>query len=140
MTKAAVKTIEQTKTDRVRVLDPFKDSRPLWLGLDEEGFRRKVFRIIGDDTVGSQHLRAGVTIFEPGEQCAPHNHPQSEEINVALRGSGIAIDVTAGTEQRFKAHDWIFIPKGHVHIHRNDGDEPLWLLWCYAPPGDLPTR
>jgi oxalate decarboxylase/phosphoglucose isomerase-like protein (cupin superfamily) len=140
MAKAAVKTIEQGKTDRVRILDPFKNSRPLWLGLDEEGFRRKVFQIITDDTVGSQHLRAGLTIFEPGEQCAPHNHPQSEEINVALKGSGIAIDVTAGTESRFKAHDWIFIPKGHVHVHRNDGDEPLWLLWCYAPPGDLPTR
>lgn len=124
----------------VRILDPFADSRPLWLGLDEEGLRRKVFRVINAETVGSAHLTAGLTIFEPGEQCAPHNHPESEEFNVVLRGSGLAIDVTLGTESAFRENDWIFIPKGHVHIHRNTGREPLWLLLCYAPPGELPAR
>lgn len=140
MAKSAVKGIGTRAMQEVRVLDPFKDSRPLWLGLEEEGFRRKVFQIITDETVGSHTMRAGLTIFEPGEQCAPHNHPDSEEFNVVMKGSGVAIDVTAGTKQRFKEHDWIFIPQGHVHIHRNDGDEPLWLLWCYAPPGELPTQ
>lgn len=124
----------------VRILNPFADSRPLWLGLDEEGLRRKVFRVINPETVGAAHLTAGLTIFEPGEQCAPHSHPDSEEFNVVIRGSGLAIDVTLGIESSFRENDWIFIPKGHVHIHRNTGHEPLWLLWCYAPPGELPTR
>ena len=88
----------QTVADSVRVLDPFKDLRQLWLGLEEEGLRRKVFQIITSDNVGSRHLRAGLTIFEPGEQCAPHNHPDSEEFNVAIKGSGLALDITAGTE------------------------------------------
>lgn len=140
MAKAAAKKIEKSKIDKVRILDPFKDSRQLWLGLNEEGLRRKVFQVITADTVGAQHLRAGLTIFEPGERCAVHNHPDSEEFNVALKGSGIAFDKTTGTKQRFVEHEWIFIPKGHFHVHLNDGDEPLWLLWCYAPPGDLPTR
>jgi mannose-6-phosphate isomerase-like protein (cupin superfamily) len=140
MAGTAVRDLEGGLNEGVRVLNPFKDSLPIWLGLGEEGFRRKVFRVIDSETVGSAHLRAGLTIFEPGEQCAAHNHPDSEEFNIALKGSGLAIDQTAGTETRFAENDWIFIPKGHIHVHRNDGNEPLWLLWCYAPPGDLPTR
>jgi putative monooxygenase len=140
MKQSVASRASESVVDSVRVLDPFKDSRQLWLGLEEEGLRRKVFQIITPDTVGSRHLRAGLTIFEPGEQCAPHNHPDSEEFNVAIKGSGLALDITAGTELTFNENDWIFIPAGNVHVHRNNGDEPLWLLWCYAPPGELPKR
>lgn len=139
MTQAAAK-MASGAADRVRILDPFKDSRQIWLGLEEEGLRRKVFEIISAGNTGASHLRAGLTVFEPGEECAPHNHPGSEEINVALRGGGLAIDITAGTELPFKENDWIFIPESHFHAHRNNGSEPLWLLWCYAPPGELPKR
>ncbi len=126
--------------EKIRVMEPFKDSTQIWLGLEEEGLRRKVFRIVDKERVKANNLVAGVTIFEPGERCAAHNHPDSEEINVVLKGGGIAYDETNGTEMRFKEMDWIFIPKGLMHVHFNDCDEPLWLLWCYAPPGELPTR
>ena len=140
MARAAADRGQPSSARGVRVLDPFADSPSLWLGLNEEGLRRKVFRVINSETVGSRNLLAGLTIFEPGEECAPHNHPNSEEINVVLRGTGLAIDVSLGTEIAFKQNDWIFIPKGQFHVHRNTGSEPLWLLWCYAPPGELPTR
>lgn len=126
--------------EKIRILEPFKDSTKIWLGLEEEGLRRKVFRIIDKERVGAGNMVAGLTIFEPGEKCAPHNHPDSEEINIAVKGGGIAYDQTTGSQTRFKEGDWIFIPKGNVHVHENDGDEPLWLMWCYAPPGELPTR
>ena len=126
--------------NKIQILDPFRDAKEIWLGLDEDGLRRKVFRLIDKDLVGSNQMVAGLTVFEPGERCAEHNHPESEEINVAIRGSGIAYDRSAGTEMRFKQNDWIFIPAGNFHVHYNDGSEPLWLLWCYAPPGQLPTR
>ena len=127
-------------TDSVRVMNPFKDCDELWLGLDEEGLRRKVFQVVTPETVGASKMRAGLTVFEPGKRCAPHNHPDSEEINIVIRGEGIAYDKTAGTETRFKENDWMFIRQGNVHVHYNDGDEPLWLIWCYAPMGELPTR
>jgi putative monooxygenase len=38
----------------------------------------------------------------------------------------------------FKAGDWMFIPTGVFHQHVNNGDEPLWLIWMYTPPGELP--
>jgi putative monooxygenase len=139
MPQAAASKIKSLKGG-VRILDPFKDSQPRWLGLEEDGLRRKVFEIVTAESVGSHNLRAGLTIFEPGEECAPHKHPGSEEFNVAIRGSGLALDITAGTELPFKQNDWIFIPADHIHVHRNNGNEPLWLLWCYAPPGELPKR
>ena len=72
--------------NKIQILDPFRDAKEIWLGLDEDGLRRKVFRLIDKDLVGSNQMVAGLTVFEPGERCAEHNHPESEEINVAIRG------------------------------------------------------
>jgi len=35
--------------------------------------------------------------------------------------------------------DFMTIGKGVYHKHINIGNEPLWLVWAYTPPGDLPT-
>ena len=125
---------------KIEHIKAFKDAKQIWLGLDEEGLRRKVFRAVDHEQLGAERMVAGLTIFEPGERCAPHNHPGSEEVNFVVEGSGIAYDIDNGTEFRFSKHDFIWIPDGMMHVHYNDGDEPLLLFWCYAPPGDLPTR
>lgn len=123
---------------KVKILDPFKDAQALWLGLDhpEKKMIRKVFRLITPETVGAKHITAGLTIFEPGESSSMHNHPGSEELDVIIKGSGIAI--SDGEEMPFKQHDYIFIPEGVMHQHVNNGNEPLWLLWSYSPKGYLP--
>lgn len=122
--------------ETMRILKPFRDSTQLWKGLEEEGMRRKVFKVVTEERLGAKNLTAGITIFEPGEGCEPHIHPGSEEVHLILRGSGIAHDMTNGIEIRYTEGDWIFIPKDILHRHYNDGDETLWLLWCYAPPGE----
>lgn len=120
----------------IKVLDPFKDGKTLWLGLDNPGMVRKVFQLVTPETVGSKHLMAGLTIFEPGEASSVHNHPESEELNIVIRGSG---EVISGDEKRsFKQNDYMFIPEGVYHQHVNTGTEPLWLLWAYTPQGSLP--
>ena len=124
----------------IKVIDTFKESEQVWIGLEEEGLRRKVFRSVNESQVGAKKIVAGVAIFEPGERCAPHHHPDSEEFNFIVKGSGIVIDGTNNKETRFKLHDFIFIPEGVEHVHYNDGNEPLLLLFAYAPPGELPTR
>jgi len=108
----------------VQVIDPFAMTDPLWLGLDAAGFRRKVFKVVDEARLGSAFLTAGLTIFEPGEASSLHNHPDSEEINFIVRGSG---------------HTFMFIPKGVRHQHINTGREPLWLVFVYGPHGQLPT-
>ncbi len=122
---------------KIKVLFPFKDGKETWLGLDTPGFRRKVFTTVNKELVGSEHIVAGLTVFEPGEVSAIHNHPESEEVDIIIRGSGTLVD---GDEQiPFKEGDWMFIPTGVFHQHKNTGVEPLWLIWMYTPPGELPT-
>jgi mannose-6-phosphate isomerase-like protein (cupin superfamily) len=123
----------------VRVLTPFKegDSEQIWLGLDTPGMVRKVFRTISKEHVNSEYFCAGVTIFEPGEASSYHNHPDSEEIDIVLSGSGLARN---GEETApIKAMDFCFIPKGVYHQHINTGQEPLLLVWIYTPQAPLPT-
>ncbi|MGJ9383784.1 cupin domain-containing protein [Salipaludibacillus sp. CF4.18] len=124
---------------KIKVLDPFKDSQPKWLGLEQPELNqiRKVFQLISPDNVGSKQIMAGLTIFEPGEASSLHNHAHSEELDVVIRGSGEVVD-DKGNRRSFKETDYMFIPEGEYHQHINTGDEPLWLLWSYSPLGELP--
>ena len=121
----------------VRVLNPFVDSEALWLGLDSEGFRRKVFRVVDERLVNSDHVTAGLTIFDPGESSSLHNHPDSEEVNFIVQGQGEV--VSGGERAAFGEHSFMFIPKGVEHQHVNVGEKPMWLIWMYTPHGELPT-
>ena len=123
---------------KIRILDPFKDGKELWLGLEKPELKmiRKVFQLITPETVDSKHMMAGLTIFEPGEASSVHNHPGSEELDVVIRGSGEV--VSDGERATFKEYDYMFIPEGVYHQHVNTGSEPLWLLWAYTPQGYLP--
>jgi putative monooxygenase len=123
---------------KIKVLFPFKDGEEIWLGLDTPGFRRKVFRTVDKKLVNSEQIVAGLTIFEPGESSSVHNHPESEEVDIFVRGSGTLVE--DGEEVPFKEGEWVFIPKGVFHQHKNTGNEPLWLIWMYSPPGELPDK
>lgn len=126
-----------------KILKAFKDAQEIWLGLDRPGYRRKVFRLIDEKLTGSEHIVAGLTIFDPGECSAYHNHPDSEEVNIILRGKCKAIWGTADEEKHtgdMVSSDFMTIGKGVFHQHINIGDEPLWLVWLYTPPGELPTE
>jgi mannose-6-phosphate isomerase-like protein (cupin superfamily) len=121
---------------RVRLIDPFRESEQLWIGLDEPGMRRKVFRFVSPE-VGSEEFMAGITIFEPGEASSYHVHPESEEINLVLEGSGTL--VSEGEEAEFSQGQAMWVPKGVHHQHRNTGAMPLRLLWVYTPQAPLPS-
>ena len=121
---------------KVRTINPFHDANEFWLGLEEDGLRRKVFKVVDRELVDSEHMVAGLTIFDPGEASSYHNHPESEEINYIVRGSGKV--VSEDEEEEFGANSFMFIPKGVFHRHVNTGDEPMWLIFMYTPPGQLP--
>jgi putative monooxygenase len=121
---------------RIQTIEPFQSSNQFWLGLDEEGFRRKVFKVVDKDLVNSEHIVAGLTIFEPGESSSYHNHPDSEELDYIVRGSGNVI--SDDEEENFGSNSFMFIPKGVFHRHVNTGDETMWMVFMYTPPGQLP--
>lgn len=121
---------------KVRLIKPFRDAEQIWIGLDEPGMRRKVFRFVSPE-VGSEEFMAGITVFEPGESSSYHVHPDSEEVNLVLGGSGLL--VSEGEEEPFETGDAMWVPKGVHHQHKNTGSEPLKLFWVYTPQAALPT-
>jgi len=127
-----------------KILKPFRDGNQIWLGLDREGYRRKVFRLVDASLTGSEHIVAGLTIFDPGEASAYHSHPESEEVDFIVRGSCKAIWGAEGREfdeehtAEMDQNDFMTIGKSVWHKHINIGNEPLWLIWFYTPPGELP--
>lgn len=123
----------------IHVIDPFALPDPTWLGLDEDGLRRKVFKVVDDGLLGSEFLTGGLTIFEPGEASSLHDHPESEEINFIVRGSGEVV-AEGGGRTPFAPHTFMFIPKGVKHQHVNTGREPLWLVFVYGPHGEVPRN
>ncbi|HEY6043084.1 MAG TPA: cupin domain-containing protein [Anaerolineae bacterium] len=123
---------------KIKILAPFKDAKEIWLGLDRPGYRRKVFRLVDKELRDSDYIVAGLTVFEPGESSAWHNHPDSEELDIIIHGQGEVVD--ADERRPFRPGDWMFIPKGEFHQHVNNGEEPMWLIWMYTPPGELPKE
>jgi mannose-6-phosphate isomerase-like protein (cupin superfamily) len=121
---------------RVRLISPFEDAEQIWLGLDEPGLRRKVFRFVSPD-IGSELFMAGITIFEPGESSSYHVHEDSEEINLVLEGSGTL--VSEGETAAFGPGQAMWVPRGVHHQHQNSGTVPLKLLWVYTPQAPLPS-
>jgi mannose-6-phosphate isomerase-like protein (cupin superfamily) len=121
---------------KVRRISPFRDGEQIWIGLDEPGMRRKVFRFVSP-AIGSEKFMAGITVFEPGESSSYHVHSESEEINLVLEGTGTL--VSEGEEEQFAAGDAMWVPMGVHHQHRNTGTEPVKLFWVYTPQADLPT-
>ena len=124
-----------------KILKPFRDANEIWLGLDTPGYRRKVFRLVDASLVGSEHIVAGLTIFDPGEASSYHNHPASEEVDFIVKGK---VKAEWGTKDKklhtadMEMHDFMTIGKGVFHKHINTGNEPMWLVWFYTPPGELP--
>lgn len=122
----------------LHVIRPFQDTYPEWLGLDVEGQRRKIFKVVDESIRDSTFLTSGLTIFEPGEASSLHHHPDSEEINFIVKGSGEVVDAE-GNRFPFGPHSFMFMPKGEKHQHVNTGSEPLWLVFVYGPHGRLPA-
>ncbi|MCU0308877.1 MAG: cupin domain-containing protein [Thermoleophilia bacterium] len=68
----------------------------------------------------------------PGEATVRHHHKVAEEIYYLIEGGGtMEVD---GETRRVVAGDAVLIPAGAWHTIANDGDGPLRLLCCCAPP------
>lgn len=60
----------------IHVIAPFAQANATWLGLGDDGHRRKVFKVVDQHINASEFLVGGLTIFEPGEASSPHDHPR----------------------------------------------------------------
>jgi len=82
--------------------------------------------------MGARQLTLNHAIHQPGMEFKQHVHPESEDVIVCLKGSGV---IRSGdTRIPFGAGDVIHVPAGVVHGTINTGDEPLVMFSCQAPP------
>ena len=81
----------------------------------------------------SEHIVTGMAALPPGFTTRAHSHA-AEEVAVFLRGSG-RVDID-GVPHRVEAGTVLVTPSDLVHVtHSDPGEEPLVVLWFYAPPG-----
>jgi quercetin dioxygenase-like cupin family protein len=91
--------------------------------------------IVTKETVGATDHVLGLTVFPPGARHHHHRHPNCEEAQYLLRGSGIARVGDADIEQG--PGDTVFVPRNEWHGFWNNTDEETVMLWTYGGAASL---
>lgn len=98
--------------------------------------RRRTKNLVGGTSpIRCEHFCMGFVVLEPkGGQVPWHNHEQ-EEIYFLLEGTG---EMCLGDERRtVRGGEAVFIPPMEFHQLTNIGDDPLRMIYCYGPAGDV---
>jgi mannose-6-phosphate isomerase-like protein (cupin superfamily) len=75
-----------------------------------------------------------VTLESEGGQVPWHNQKQ-EEVYFVVKGKG---EMCLGEERReLSTGQAVYIPSGVYHQLTNIGKEPLIMIYCYGPAGDV---
>jgi mannose-6-phosphate isomerase-like protein (cupin superfamily) len=98
--------------------------------------RRRTQNLVGGAApIQAQNFCLGYVTLEPqGGQVPWHNQDQ-EEVYFIISGVG---EMCLGAErQTLTTGQAVFIPPGVFHQLTNIGTEPLLMLYCYGPAGDV---
>lgn len=125
--------------DRASSEHPYKvtlDSTPAHPGIPERGWVSMDVRwLVTKESVGARNTVFGVTIFPPRSRHELHRHPNAEEVEYLISGSGLAyveddvIELGPG--------EAVFVPRDAYHGFENDSDEEAVMAWCYSGAANL---
>ena len=112
-----------------------------------EFFTEAQFRTLSNPGVASVQLlsphnstSSRITItrvtVQPGAGQLRHSHPASEQIWVAISGSGTLL-LADGATRRFSAGEVARFADGDVHGFENSGAEPFVYMSMTTPPIDF---
>src|SRR5512133_1369502 len=112
-----------------------------------ESFSQAQFRTLSNPGVDSVQLlsphnsaSSRITIthvtVQPGAGQPRHAHPASEQIWVAISGSGTLL-LAEGATRRFSAGEVARFADGDVHGFENSGTEPFVYMSMTTPPIDF---
>lgn len=98
--------------------------------------RRRTKNLVGGaSSIRCEHFSMGFVVLEPGGGQVPWHNQEQEEIYFILKGAG---EMCLGEECRaVRGGQAVFIPPGEFHQLTNTGDEPLEMIYCYGPAGDV---
>jgi quercetin dioxygenase-like cupin family protein len=105
-------------------------------GIPERGWVDMDVRwLITGDTVGARKTVFGVTFFPPGAKHELHRHPNAEEVEYLVSGSGIAY--VGDDAIQLGPGEAVFVPQNAYHGFENDSDAEVVMAWYYAGAASL---
>jgi mannose-6-phosphate isomerase-like protein (cupin superfamily) len=98
--------------------------------------RRRTQNLVGGASpVHAEHFSLGYVTLEPGGGQVPWHNQAQEEVYFVLEGTG---EMCLGSERSIlHGGEVVFIPPGVFHQLTNIGTEPLRMIYCYGPAGDV---
>lgn len=89
----------------------------------------------GASPIQAQNFALGVVVLEPNGGQVPWHNQEQEEVYFIAEGEG---EICLGEErQAIKAGQAVSIPSGVFHQLTNTGSEPMTMIYCYGPAGDV---
>lgn len=90
-------------------------------------------QLIFPENSSSERLTITRVAVEPGARNPPHRHPTSEQVWVALRGSGQLL-LETGKTQQFSEGDIVRFEDGDLHGFENTSGTDFEYLSVTSPP------
>jgi mannose-6-phosphate isomerase-like protein (cupin superfamily) len=98
--------------------------------------RRRTQNLVGGSSpIQARHFCMGHVTLEPRGGQVPWHNQEQEEVYFIVSGIG---EVCVGRERQvLQTGQAAFIPPGQYHQLTNVGDQPLVMIYCYGPAGDV---
>jgi mannose-6-phosphate isomerase-like protein (cupin superfamily) len=98
--------------------------------------RRRTQNMVGGASpIQAEHFALGYVTLEPDGGQVPWHNQEQEEVYFVLEGTG---EMCLGEERMvLRGGEAVFIPPGVFHQLTNVGAEPLRMIYCYGPAGDV---
>jgi len=98
--------------------------------------RRRTQNLVGGASpIQAKNFAMGYVTLEPRGGQVPWHNQEQEEIYFIVEGRG---EMCLGSERReIGRGEAVYIPGSVFHQLTNTGDEPMTMIYCYAPGGDV---
>ena len=98
--------------------------------------RRRTQNLVGGASpIQAKNFCMGYVTLEPNGGQVPWHNQEQEEVYFVLEGTG-EMSLGAG-RQIMTSGQVVYIPPGVFHQLTNVGKEPLRMIYCYGPAGDV---
>jgi mannose-6-phosphate isomerase-like protein (cupin superfamily) len=98
--------------------------------------RRRTQNLVGGASpIQMEQFNLGYVTLEPHGGQVPWHNQEQEEVYFIVEGTG---EMCLGNERQIlRGGQAVAIPPGEFHQLTNIGDEPLIMIYCYGPAGDV---
>ena len=98
--------------------------------------RRRTQNLVGGASpIQAKNFCMGYVTLRPNGGQVPWHNQEQEEVYFVLEGTG-EMSLGAG-RQIMTSGQVVYIPPGVFHQLTNVGKEPLRMIYCYGPAGDV---